>query len=126
MVKKIAPPKMQDLITEGATSFKPADDDLIDDVLATVLLMAPSFCAALRDHRDQLQALALKVSEQKHQEWAGDRVYIPGTTEAARRERSARNQAILRDHQRGERMMFLERRYKLSKQALWKIINSKG
>jgi Mor family transcriptional regulator len=107
-------------------AFVAAPDDLIDDVLDAVLQRAPAFCAALVEHRDQLQALALKVSEQKHREYAGDRVYIPSTTETARRERSSRNAAILRDHQNGERMMLLERRYNLSKQAIWKIINSKA
>jgi Mor family transcriptional regulator len=107
-------------------AFVAAPDDLIDDVLDAVLQLAPAFCAALAENRDQLQALALKVSEQKHREYAGDRVYIPSTTETARRERSSRNASILRDHQNGERMMLLERRYSLSKQAIWKIINGKG
>ena len=107
-------------------AFVAAPDDLIDDVLDAVLQMAPAFCTALAEHRDQLQALALKISEQKHREYAGDRVYIPSTTETARRERSSRNAAILRDHQNGERMALLERRYGLGRTALWKIINSKG
>jgi Mor family transcriptional regulator len=106
--------------------FVAAPDDLIDDVLDAVLQMAPAFCAALAEHRDQLQALAHKISEQKHNEYAGDRVYIPSTTEAARRERSSRNAAILRDHQKGERMALLERRYGLGRTALWKIISGKG
>jgi Mor family transcriptional regulator len=109
-----------------APVFVAAPDDLIDDVLDAVLQLAPAFCAELVKHRDQLQALALKVSEQKHREYAGDRVYIPSTTETARRERSSRNAAILRDHQNGERMALLERRYGLGRTALWKIINSKG
>ena len=111
---------------EAPAAFAPAPDDLIDDILEAVLQMAPSFCAALAQQRHQLAAMALAISDQKHREYAGDRVYIPGTTENARRERSARNRAIQRDHQSGERMMLLERRYKLSKQAIWKIINSKG
>lgn len=109
-----------------APEFVPATDDLIDDVLDAVLQLAPSFCAALVQHRDQLAAMALAISDQKHREYAGDRVYIPGTTESARRERSARNRAIQRDHQAGERIALLERRYSLSRTALWKIINSKG
>jgi Mor family transcriptional regulator len=110
----------------AAPEFVAAPDDLIDDVLDAVLQMAPAFCAALAQHRDQLQALAHKISEQKHREYEGERVYIPTTTQAARRERSARNAAILRDHQNGERMALLERRYGLGRTALWKIINSKG
>jgi Mor family transcriptional regulator len=109
-----------------APAFVAAPDDLIDDVLDAVLQLAPAFCAALAEHRDQLQALAHKISEQKHREYAGDRVYIPSTTESARRERGSRNAAILRDHQAGERMMLLERRYGLHRNTLWKIINSKG
>jgi Mor family transcriptional regulator len=108
------------------SAFVAAPDDLIDDVLDAVLQLAPAFCAALVEHRDQLQALAHKISEQKHREYAGDRVYIPSTTESARRERGSRNAAILRDHQAGERMMLLERRYGLHRNTLWKIINSKG
>jgi Mor family transcriptional regulator len=129
MVKKAAATATPaDLLAAPANQpeFVAAPDDLIDDVLDAVLQLAPAFCAALVEHRDQLQALALKVSEQKHREYAGDRVYIPSTTETARRERSSRNAAILRDHQNGERMMLLERRYNLSKQAIWKIINSKA
>lgn len=136
MVKKAAAPAA-DLLAGSATedssaaatpvtAFVPATDDLIDDVLDAVLQLAPSFCAALVQHRDQLAAMALAISDQKHREYAGDRVYIPGTTESARRERSARNRAIQRDHQAGERMALLERRYSLSRTALWKIINSKG
>ncbi len=107
-------------------AFVAAPDDLIDDVLDAVLQLAPAFCAALAEHRDQLAAMAKKISDQKHREYAGDRVYIPSTTETARRERSSRNAAILRDHQNGERMALLERRYGLGRTALWKIINSKG
>ena len=109
-----------------APVFVAAPDDLIDDVLDAVLQLAPAFCAELVKHRDQLQALAVKVSQQKHHEYAGEQCYIAKTPEASRRERSTRNAAILRDHQAGERMMLLERRYGLSKQAIWKIINSKG
>lgn len=109
-----------------APAFVPATDDLIDDVLDAVLQMAPSFCAALAEHRDQLAAMALAISQEKHQEYGGEQFYIAKTPEASRRQRSQRNAAILRDHQAGERMMLLERRYKLSKQAIWKIINSKG
>lgn len=127
MVKK-ATATPTDLLDAPANQpvFVAAPDDLIDDVLYTVLQMAPAFCAELVKHRDQLQALAVKVSQQKHHEYAGEQCYIAKTPEASRRERSARNAAILRDHQAGERMMLLERRYGLSKQAIWKIINSKG
>lgn len=130
MVKKTAAPApalAADLLAaDPAPAFVAAPDDLIDDVLDAVLQLAPSFCAALVQHRDQLAAMALAISDQKHREYAGDRVYIPGTTESARRERSARNRAIQRDHQAGERMALLERRYSLSRTAIWKIINSKG
>lgn len=129
MVKKTtATQAPADLLAAGAKApeFVAAPDDLIDDVLEAVLQMAPAFCAALGEHRAQMQALAQKISDQKHREYAGDRVYIPITTERARRDRSSRNAAILRDHQSGERMPLLERRYSLSRQAIWKIIQSKG
>lgn len=109
-----------------APAFVPATDDLIDDVLDAVLQMAPSFCAALAEHRDQMAAMALAISDQKHREYAGEQFYIAKTPESARRERGRRNAAILRDHQAGERMALLERRYGLSRMALWKIINGKG
>lgn len=115
-----------DQIASPTAVFAPAPDDLIDDVLDAVLKLAPSFCAALAQHRDQLAAMALAISQEKHQEYGGEQFYIAKTPEASRRQRSQRNAAILRDHQAGERMMLLERRYKLSKQAIWKIINSKG
>lgn len=123
---QVAAPAPDLLAAEPAAAFAPAPDDLIDDVLDAVLQMAPSFCAALAEHRDQLAAMALAISDQKHREYAGEQFYIAKTPEASRRQRSQRNAAILRDHQAGERMMLLERRYKLSKQAIWKIINSKG
>lgn len=127
MVKKAATAATAapDLLHEAPAAFAPAPDDLIDDILDAVLQMAPSFCAALTQQRHQLAAMALAISDQKHREYAGEQFYIAKTAEASRRQRTQRNAAILRDHQAGERMMLLERRYKLSKQAIWKIINSK-
>ena len=129
MVKKTTA-AAPDLLDAGAppapVAFAPAPDDLIDDILDAVLQLAPGFCAALSGHRDQLAAMAQAISTQKHREYAGEQFYIAKTPEASRRHRTQRNAAILRDHQAGERMMLLERRYKLSKQAIWKIINSQG
>lgn len=133
MVKKAAAPAA-DLLADSvvneclttATTFVAAPDDLIDDVLDAVLQLAPSFCAALAAHRDQLAAMARAISEEKHAEFGGEQFYIAKTPEASRRQRSQRNAAILRDHQAGERMMLLERRYKLSRQSIWKIINGQG
>jgi Mor family transcriptional regulator len=123
MVKKAAAATPDLLHNEAPAAFAPAPDDLIDDVLEAVLKMAPNYCAELSGQREQLAAMAQAISDQKHREYAGDRVYIPCTTEKARRERSARNRAIVRDHQAGERMALLERRYGLSRMAIWKIIN---
>jgi Mor family transcriptional regulator len=56
-------------------------------------------------------------------EWAGERVYIAGRAEDARLETSARNRAIIRAHKQGERIPLLARRWGLSRQRVWKIIN---
>ena len=56
-------------------------------------------------------------------DWGGERVYIASRAEDARIETSARNRAIIRAHKQGERIPLLARRYGISRQRIWKIIN---
>ena len=57
-------------------------------------------------------------------EWGGDRPYIRKANEAARAERSLRDRAIVRDHQRGESSALLARRYGVSRQRVHQIVSS--
>lgn len=95
----------------AAQVFEASDNDIIDDILARVISMAPGFSTAL----------ARQISAEAREQWGGDRPYIarkPGQGT------SARNEAIKRDYALGERMPLLERRYKLKRSRLWEIINS--
>jgi Mor family transcriptional regulator len=51
--------------------------------------------------------------------WKGSRWYVTGQNDT-----SARNEAILRDYQRGDHPALLERRYGLKKVQIWRIINA--
>ena len=95
---------------DTATTYVGNENDLVDDILMRVIAMAPGFSAAI----------AAQVANETRDRWGGDRVYIQrkgGTL-------STRNANIKRDHQAGERIPFLERRYGLSKARLWAIIKS--
>jgi Mor family transcriptional regulator len=63
-----------------------------------------------------------KVIMQVRKDYAGDRVYI-GVNYEFQRKHSERNRSIIRDYKSGESIVFLSRRYSLSKQRIWKIIN---
>ena len=63
-----------------------------------------------------------KVIMDVRRDYAGDRVYI-GVNYEFQRLQSDRNRSIIRDYKAGESMIFLSRRYSLSKQRIWKIIN---
>ncbi len=83
--------------------------DVIDDIVERLSGALP---AATRD-------LVTKVAKDAREAWGGDRVFIskrPGEG------RSERNQAILRDYQRGERLAFLSRRYGLTERRILQII----
>ena len=87
------------------------ENDIIDDIFAAVIAMAPQFQTELE-----------KIKHAKRQAWAGDRPYI---AHRAGEGTSSRNLAIKRDYwQHGERIPLLERRYGLSKSRLWEIIKS--
>lgn len=55
-------------------------------------------------------------------DYAGDRVYI-GANYQYQHQQSERNRAIIRDYKAGESIIFIARRYSLSRQRIWKIIN---
>ena len=55
-------------------------------------------------------------------EWGGDRPYIRKANEAATHERSLRDRAIVRDHQRGESNALIARRYGISAGRVTQIL----
>lgn len=57
-------------------------------------------------------------------EWCGDRPYIRKANEAARAERSLRDRAIVRDHQRGESSALLSRRYGISRRRIEQLVRN--
>lgn len=63
--------------------------------------------------------MAGQVAEQVTSEWGGDRAYIAKRVGAGR---SERNDAIRRDHRRGESIALICRRYQLSRQHVYRIL----
>lgn len=57
-------------------------------------------------------------------EWGGDRPYIRKANEAARAERSMRDRAIVRDHQRGESNALIARRYGICERRIRQILGN--
>ncbi|MDO9277138.1 MAG: hypothetical protein Q7U05_01065 [Polaromonas sp.] len=92
-----------------ANKFDTSDSDIIDDLLARVIALAPGFSAAL----------AAQVNREIRDRWACERPYI---SRRAGEGRSTRNEQIKRDYLAGERMALLERRYQLKSTRLWEII----
>jgi len=93
----------------GQSSGSGGGDDFVCDVLAMVRDLIPGFSA------DQAAAVDLALRER----WGGDRPYI------AKRHgegRSDRNAAIRRDHQRGESVALLCRRYQVSRVTVWRVL----
>lgn len=70
------------------------------------------------DAPERIQALEAEL----RRDWGGERVYIAKTLDADRCEMTARNAAILRDSQAGERVVLLARKYGISKQRVSQII----
>ena len=97
--------------TQTAAAPLPSEHDIIDDILATVIAMAPGFSAAI----------AKQVDKQVRDKWAGDRPYI---AKRSGQGSSQRNAQIKADYLKGERIALLERRYKVSRSRLWQIIKS--
>jgi len=101
---------LDNLSSKPVTAWEPVCDDLVGDILASVIALVPAFNAAL----------AAQVEKATRDKWGGDRVYVQrrGST------LSARNAAIRRDFQAGERVPLLMRRYRLSAPRLWHIIKN--
>lgn len=88
-----------------------ASDDIVQDMLAVVMSLAPTFT----------QALAEQADAELRQRWGGDRPYI------ARRKgegHSARNERIRADYLRGERIGLLMRRYELSRSTIMRVLKT--
>lgn len=108
MVNNTPPTSMPD--TTAALQTVPHSDDIVEYMLQCVLALAPSLNQAVLDAADK----------HMREVWGGDRPYI------ARRSGdglSARNAAIRRDHQAGERIPLLMRRYGLSRFQLHRILS---
>ena len=89
----------------------PISDDIVDDILRRVIAMAPGFTAAL----------AKQVEEGVRADWGGQRAYIGQRRGDIRNERNA---AIRADfYMRGEHIGLLQRRYKLGRLQIWRILN---
>jgi Mor family transcriptional regulator len=91
--------------------FTPDENDIVADMLRVILSMAPAFSAEL----------AARAEAQMRDRWGGDNVYISRRSGEGR---SARNQAILRDHRNGERVPLLSRRYSLTERRILQILKS--
>lgn len=86
-------------------------EDIIEDVLRVCLDLAPGFSAAI----------ARQVEAQVRPRWAGDRPYIRDKTPEMQRQE--RNAVIRREHQAGAAISQLERRHRLSRAQIWRIVN---
>lgn len=107
MVKKVQQSSLQ--LDADPAVYEASATDLISDLLARVIQMAPGFTAAL----------AAQVERETREKWGGDRVYVQrkgGTL-------SHRNEVIKREYRAGERIALLQRRHGLSPARLWQIIN---
>lgn len=92
--------------------------DHADDFLARLR-------ALLLEHAPELAAVPLEaVLAAIQAEWGGDRPYIRKQGEAARVERSLRDRAIVRDHQRGESAALLARRYGISRRRVEQLVRN--
>jgi len=90
-----------------------SDDDIVSDILKRVVALAPNFSAEL----------ALRIDRDVREHWGGDRPYI---ARRAGEGTSARNDAIRRDHQAGERTGLLCRRYGLTPRQIQRILRQDG
>lgn len=67
-------------------------------------------------------AIIEKVVLEVRHDWAGERIYF-GANYEYKANLSERNRSIIRDFKAGESIVFLSRRYGLSRQRIWKIVN---
>lgn len=92
--------------------------DFVIDIKTRLIMQA----AEMGISKETAKLLAACIDETAR-DYAGERVYI-GQPAAVAMEKTARNRAILRDWQAGERIALLVRRYGISKPRLYQIINS--
>lgn len=94
-----------------AACIDPDDNDMVADMLRIMLDIWP----------DLAEPELRRAEAQIRDRWGGDRPYI------ARRigqGRSARNDAIRRDHRAGERVPLLARRYQISERRVQQILTA--
>lgn len=105
---------VQSLFTgQSTTGPGMAEPEYTDDFVADVVRVLSAVVPGLSEEQGRAASEAIR------ERWGGDRPYI------ARRlgeGRSERNVAIRRDHQRGESLALLERRYQLCRRQLLRII----
>lgn len=106
------PPQQQQQQADLPIPWRAADDDLIDDILRRVLELAPQLSASI----------AAQVARDARSYWGGERIYIGQRSGQDRMLQTQRNAAIRRDHQAGERIPLLERRYGLSRSRIIQIL----
>ncbi len=96
----------------GSSAATDPVDDIVTDLLQRVLARVPDLPA-----ND-----VLAVEQEIRQDWGGDRPYIAKLGEAGRRERTRREEAIRAEHQRGERVGYLSRKWGLSIRHIQRIV----
>jgi Mor family transcriptional regulator len=89
--------------------YVPDENDIVADILAVVRDIWPDLPV------DKLRQAEAQIRER----WGGDRPYISRRPGAGR---SARNEAICRDHRNGERIPLLARRYQLTERRIIQIL----
>ena len=95
--------------------------------------MTNTFVDYMRESFTGLLVKKLKVSNevasmlfaehyaQLQKEWGGDRAYIAKTCEDAKAEMTARDNAIIRDMNKGERVALISTRYCVSRKRVYQI-----
>ena len=110
MPKTEATTSKTELCYQASTEANP--NDIVEAILRTCLEMAPGFSAAV----------AAAVDQRIRAEWGSENVYVPQFVGGAVARQTERNQAIKRDHQRGEHVELLARRYQLTTKRIRQIL----
>jgi Mor family transcriptional regulator len=104
-------PATAPLFADQSSEYCPPGVHLLDEAFDALL----HFVAQGMDEAEAKDAARGAITRV----WKGSRWYVSGQNDI-----SARNAAIVRDYQRGERPALLERRYGLKKVQIWRIINA--
>jgi len=91
------------------------NEDFVSELINKLKAHLPTLCGEKAD--------LLESDIRSH--WGGDRPYV-GKTKFDRANRLVRDNAIYRDHQRGERRALLSRRYRLSPRRISQIVKIQG